>query len=138
MQSNGLPVIMSPDNSFTSPPTKNSGGMSLLRNIRKIEPKLRKQNVSITKVEPATTPVKLELSGPVREPTLTEKNNFFKQITFDPKCPICAEVVWNEKTHEDRIMRQKLFARHAFKKHLVEEMKVCPTFLDFFYQFDKQ
>ena len=105
--------------------------MSLLRNIRKIEPKLRKQNVSITKVEPATTPVKLELSGPVRKPTLTEKNNFFKQITFDPKCPICAEVVWNEDTHKDPYMKQKLFARHAFKNHLMEEMKVCPTFLDF-------
>ena len=106
--------------------------MSSLRNIRK---DMRKQNVSITKVEPTTTPVKLELSGPVRKPTLTEKNNFFKQITFDPKCPICAEVVWND-THKDTILRQKLFARHAFKKHLLEEMKVCPTFLDFFYQFD--
>ena len=134
MQSNGLPgqsllkpqgtpsspVIMSPDNSFTSPTAKMS--MSSLRNIRK---DMRKQNVSITKVEPTTTPVKLELSGPVRKPTLTEKNNFFKQITFDPKCPICAEVVWNEATHKDTNMRQKLFARHAFKKHLVEEMKVC-------------
>ena len=107
--------------------------MSSLRNIRK---DMRKQNVSITKVEPATTPVKLELSGPVRKPTLTEKNNFFKQITFDPKCPICAEVVWNADTHKDPIMRQKLFARHAFKKHLLEEMKVCSTFLDFIYQFD--
>ena len=93
---------------------------------------MRKQNVSITKVEPATTPVKLELSGPVRKPTLTEKNNFFKQITFDPKCPICAEVVWNEDTHKDPNMKQKLFARHAFKNHLMEEMKVCQTFLDFF------
>ena len=102
--------------------------MSSLRNIRK---DMRKQNVSITKVEPATTPVKLELSGPVRKPTLKEKNEFFKQITFDPKCPICAEVVWNEATHKDAIMKQKLFARHAFKKHLMEEMKVCPTFLDF-------
>jgi hypothetical protein len=102
--------------------------MSSLRNIRK---DMRKQNVSVTRVEPATTPVKLELSGPVRKPTLTEKNNFFKQITFDPKCPICAEVVWND-THKDTILRQKLFARHAFKKHLLEEMKVCPTFLDFF------
>ena len=140
MQSNGLPgqsllkpqgtpsspVIMSPDNSFTSPSTKMS--MSSLRNIRK---DMRKQNVSITKVEPATTPVKLELSGPVRKPTLKEKNEFFKQITFDPKCPICAEVVWNE-THKDTLMKQKLFARHAFKKHLMEEMKVCPSFLDFF------
>ena len=123
---------MSPDNSFTSPTNKMS--MSSLRNIRK---DMRKQNVSITKVEPTTTPVKLELSGPVRKPTLTEKNNFFKQITFDPKCPICAEVVWNEATHKDTNMRQKLFARHAFKKHLVEEMKVCLHICRFFYQFDK-
>jgi hypothetical protein len=113
-------VIMSPDNSFPSPSTKNQ--MSLLRNIRK---DMRKQNVSITKVEPTTTPVKLELSGPVRKPSLREKNDFFKQITCDPKCPKCAEIIWYEDTHKDPNMKQKLFARHAFKKHLMEEMKVC-------------
>ena len=87
----------------------------------------------MTKVEPVTTPVKLELDGPVRKPTLKEKNDFFKQITFDPKCPKCAEIVWYEDTHKEPIMRQKHFARHAFKKHLNEEMKVCNTHL---YQFD--
>ena len=106
MQSNGLPVIMSPDNSFTSPIAKNQ--MSLLRNIRK---DMRKQNVSITKVEPATTPVKLELSGPVRKPTLREKNDFFKRISDDQKCPKCGEIVWYEDTHKDLNMRQKVLAR---------------------------
>ena len=121
VQSNISPVIMSPDNSFTSPSSKNSN-MSSLRNIRK---DMRKQNVSMTKVEPTTTPVKLELSGPVRKPTLREKNDFFKQISFDQKCPKCEEIVWYEDTHKDLNMRQKVLARHAFKKHLNEEMKVC-------------
>ena len=70
----------------------------------------------------------MEFSGPVRKPNLKEKNDFFKQITYDPKCPKCAEIIWHEDTHH---MKQRLFARHAFKKHLMEEMKVYSTILNF-------
>ena len=72
----------------------------------------------------------MELSGQVRKPSLREKNDILK-IMYDPKCPICAEIIWCEDTIFDPNMKQKLFVRHAFKKHLMEEMKVCPIFLDF-------
>ena len=77
------------------------------------------------------SPNVMVLSGQVRKPSLREKNDFFKQITYDPKCPKCAEIIWYEDTHHNPNMKQKLFARHAFKKHLMEEMKVSLIFLDF-------
>ena len=50
--------------------------------------------------------------------------DFFAKLSQNPKCPVCKENVWSPVFHSNSNDKVRAMAKHGFKKHLMEEMKL--------------
>ena len=84
----------------------NSSSTSLLKNYRKQKVEVKREMVT----------------GELRPPNIQDKSYFYSAITDCSKCLVCQERV--SEIQDIPVKRYNLAMRHAYRKHLSEEMKL--------------